>query len=200
MHPEKEKTASTSSDLLSSSRRSNNSAKSPIGVEIQHEIVFSSSVPSPSTLPRPCLSHSGKLQFDPVDHIFVPFSAHELKLKWFYHLGLVNVISNQIQNMDLNGSGSGESSRSSSHPIAIPSGISLHFKRPIFPNLPYSPMSSPSNVRRRCPLKQSRHVSIEKTGQYIQLNQYLLKEPIGQVNFLLLSYVRDAVYVIQRMF
>ncbi|XP_046449969.1 calcium/calmodulin-dependent protein kinase kinase 1-like [Daphnia pulex] len=155
MHPEKEKTASTSSDLLSSSRRSNNSAKSPIGVEIQHEIVFSSSVPSPSTLPRPCLSHSG----------------------------LVNVISNQIQNMDLNGSGGGESSRSSSHPIAIPSGISLHFKRPIFPNLPYSPMSSPSNVRRRCPLKQSRHVSIEKTGQYIQLNQYLLKEPIGQGSY-----------------
>jgi hypothetical protein len=99
------------------------------------------------------------------------------------NLGLVNVISNQIQNMDLNGSGGGESSRSSSHPIAIPSGISLHFKRPIFPNLPYSPMSSPSNVRRRCPLKQSRHVSIEKTGQYIQLNQYLLKEPIGQVIF-----------------
>lgn len=94
--------------------------------------------------------------------------------------GLVNV-SNQIQSMDLNGSDGGENSRSPSHAIAIPSGISLHFKRPIFPNLPYSPMSSPSNVRRRCPLKQSRHVSIEKTGQYIQLNQYLLKEPIGQV-------------------
>lgn len=96
-------------------------------------------------------------------------------------LGLVNVISNQIQSLDLNGSDGGGSSRSSSQPIAIPSGISLHLKRPIFPNLPYSPMSSPSNVRRRCPLKQSRHVSIEKTGQYIQLNQYLLKEPIGQV-------------------
>jgi hypothetical protein len=73
----------------------------------------------------------------------------------------------------------------SSLPIAIPkqlpSGVSLHMKRPIFPNLPYSPLSSPSNVRRR-PLKQSRHVSIEKTGQYIQLNQYLLKDPIGQVS------------------
>ena len=76
----------------------------------------------------------------------------------------------------------GSNSRPTSKPIAIPSGISLHFKRPIFPNLPYSPMSSPSNVRRRCPLKQSRHVSIEKTGQYVQLNQYLLKEPIGQVS------------------
>lgn len=118
------------------------------------------------------------------------FRAFKIVLLWI--LGLVNVISNQIQNMDLNGSGGGESSRSSSHPIAIPSGISLHFKRPIFPNLPYSPMSSPSNVRRRCPLKQSRHVSIEKTGQYIQLNQYLLKEPIGQVRFLfyyIYSYV-----------
>ena len=98
-------------------------------------------------------------------------------------LGLVNVISNQIQSMDLNGSEGGGSSRTSSHPIAIPSGISLHLKRPIFPNLPYSPMSSPSNVRRRCPLKQSRNVSIEKAGQYIQLNQYLLKEPIGQVDY-----------------
>lgn len=61
--------------------------------------------------------------------------------------------------------------------------MALHLKRPIFPNLPYSPMSSPSNIRRRCqrPLQLSRHVSIEKMGQYIQLNQYLLKEPIGQV-------------------
>ena len=66
--------------------------------------------------------------------------------------------------------------------VAIPSGVSLHLKRPIFPNLPYSPLSSPSNVRRGSrPLKQSRHVSIEKTGQYLQLNQYLLKDPIGQV-------------------
>lgn len=41
-------------------------------------------------------------------------------------------------------------------------------------------MSSPSATRRR-PLKESKHVSIEKTGHYLQLNQYLLKDPIGQV-------------------
>jgi len=99
--------------------------------------------------------------------------------------GLVNALATHIQNLDLRGSANGSSSygsgRSPSLPVSIPSGVSLHLKRPIFPNLPYSPMSSPSNARRRLPLKQSRNVSIEKTGQYVQLNQYLLKEPIGQV-------------------
>lgn len=110
----------------------------------------------------------------------------------------MNVISNQFQTMDLKKSDGGVSGRSSSQPIVIPSGISLHHKRPIFPNLPYSPMSSPSNVRRRCPLKQSRHVSIEKTGQYIQLNQYLLKEPIGQVFFVIyILHASDAFYILR---
>ena len=174
MHPEREKKASASSGLLLS-KRSNASASSSAGSAVQHENVFSSSVPSASIPPHPCLSHSGK-SFRCLGALVEILKFHP------FILGLVNVISNQIQSMDLNGSEGGGSSRTSSHPIAIPSGISLHLKRPIFPNLPYSPMSSPSNVRRRCPLKQSRNVSIEKAGQYIQLNQYLLKEPIGQVD------------------
>lgn len=105
-----------------------------------------------------------------------------------YFKGLVNALATHIQNLDLRGSANGSSGsgsgRSPTLPVSIPSGVSLHLKRPIFPNLPYSPMSSPSNARRRLPLKQSRNVSIEKTGQYIQLNQYLLKEPIGQVSTL----------------
>ncbi|KAK8725350.1 hypothetical protein OTU49_010824, partial [Cherax quadricarinatus] len=55
-------------------------------------------------------------------------------------------------------------------------------ERPIYPNVPFSPYGSPcSSPRlRRRPLKESRCVSIEKNGEYVQLNQYKLKEAIGQ--------------------
>lgn len=57
-------------------------------------------------------------------------------------------------------------------------------ERPIYPNVPFSPYGSPcSSPRlRRRPLKESRCVSIEKNGEYVQLNQYKLKEAIGQVS------------------
>ena len=56
--------------------------------------------------------------------------------------------------------------------------------RPIYPNVPFSPYGSPcsSPRMRRRPLKESRCVSIEKNGEYEQLNQYKLKEAIGQVS------------------
>lgn len=53
--------------------------------------------------------------------------------------------------------------------------------RPIYPNIPYSPYSSPRAVRRKSPLKESRRVSIDKCGSYQQLNQYKLIDSIGQV-------------------
>ena len=57
--------------------------------------------------------------------------------------------------------------------------------RPIYPNYPFSPYgspgSSPRTLRKRSPLKESRRVSIDKSGEYIQLNQYRLMESIGQV-------------------
>jgi hypothetical protein len=57
--------------------------------------------------------------------------------------------------------------------------------RPIYPNYPFSPYgspgSSPRTLRKRSPLKESRRVSIDKSGVYIQLNQYRLMESIGQV-------------------
>ena len=102
-------------------------------------------------------------------------------------LGLVHSVASQLHGLNISGSDCdgkrsavGAAEGDDADVQAIPSGISLHFRRPIFPNLPYSPLSSPLNLRRR-PLKQSRHVIIEKTGQYMQLNQYLLKDPIGQV-------------------
>ncbi|XP_068249427.1 calcium/calmodulin-dependent protein kinase kinase 1-like isoform X2 [Palaemon carinicauda] len=57
--------------------------------------------------------------------------------------------------------------------------------RPIYPNVPFSPYGSPcSSPRlRRRPLKESRRVSIEKNGEYMQLNQYKLKEAIGQGSY-----------------
>jgi hypothetical protein len=57
--------------------------------------------------------------------------------------------------------------------------------RPIYPNYPFSPYGSPSSsprtLRKRSPLKESRRVSIDKSGEYIQLNQYRLMDSIGQV-------------------
>ncbi|CAH0765585.1 unnamed protein product [Bemisia tabaci] len=55
--------------------------------------------------------------------------------------------------------------------------------RPIYPNVPFSPYSSPRSVRRRPPLKESRRVSIDKSGSFLQLNQYRLLETIGQGSF-----------------
>jgi hypothetical protein len=57
--------------------------------------------------------------------------------------------------------------------------------RPIYPNYPFSPYgspcSSPRALRKRSPLKESRRVSIDKSGEYMQLNQYRLMDSIGQV-------------------
>ncbi|XKL64379.1 hypothetical protein PGB90_004465 [Kerria lacca] len=55
--------------------------------------------------------------------------------------------------------------------------------RPIYPNIPYSPYSSPRAVRRKSPLKESRRVSIDECGTYQQLNQYKLIDSIGQGSF-----------------
>lgn len=48
-----------------------------------------------------------------------------------------------------------------------------------------SPGGSPRTVRRRPPLRESRRVSIDASGSYLQLNQYKLMEPIGQVGTIL---------------
>lgn len=57
--------------------------------------------------------------------------------------------------------------------------------RPIYPNVPYSPygspFGSPRSVRRRPPLRESRRISIERSGSFLQLNQYKLMDKIGQV-------------------
>ncbi|GJQ85942.1 hypothetical protein Trydic_g21790 [Trypoxylus dichotomus] len=49
---------------------------------------------------------------------------------------------------------------------------------------PYSsPTNSPRTNRKRQPLRESRRVSIEKSGMYIQLNQYKLMDSIGQGSY-----------------
>ncbi|XP_044740546.1 protein kinase 3-like isoform X2 [Chrysoperla carnea] len=49
---------------------------------------------------------------------------------------------------------------------------------------PYgSPNSSPRTNRKRQPLRESRRVSIEKSGTYLQLNQYKLLDSIGQGSY-----------------
>ncbi|KAJ8910032.1 hypothetical protein NQ315_003462 [Exocentrus adspersus] len=59
--------------------------------------------------------------------------------------------------------------------------------RPIFPNCQFSPYNSPTNSprsnRKRQPLRESRRVSIEKSGMYLQLNQYKLMDSIGQGSY-----------------
>ncbi|XP_054280477.1 calcium/calmodulin-dependent protein kinase kinase 2 isoform X1 [Macrosteles quadrilineatus] len=60
-------------------------------------------------------------------------------------------------------------------------------QRPIYPNVPFSPYSSPRSARRRTPLKESRRVSIDKSGSFLQLNQYRLMDSIGQGSFSLVK-------------
>ncbi|KAM7363532.1 calcium/calmodulin-dependent protein kinase kinase 2 [Cochliomyia hominivorax] len=59
--------------------------------------------------------------------------------------------------------------------------------RPIYPNVPYSPYASPYNSprsnRRRPPLRESRRISIEQSGSFLQLNQYKLMDQIGQGSY-----------------
>lgn len=49
--------------------------------------------------------------------------------------------------------------------------------RPIFPNLSFSPYGSPRISRK--PAVESRRVSIDKNGSFLQLNQYKLMDQIG---------------------
>ena len=62
---------------------------------------------------------------------------------------------------------------------------SLDLDRPGLPNLSYSPYGSPSSSPRikRKPVRETTRVNsiTEKTGEYVQLNQYKLDGAIGQV-------------------
>jgi len=57
--------------------------------------------------------------------------------------------------------------------------------RPIYPNLPYSPYSSPYDTprRRTRPLKETKRASSEQQGDYVQLNQYKLQGVVGQGSY-----------------
>lgn len=59
--------------------------------------------------------------------------------------------------------------------------------RPIYPNVPYSPYASPFGSprcnRRRPIFRESRRISMEKSGSFLQLNQYKLMEQIGQGSY-----------------
>lgn len=82
--------------------------------------------------------------------------------------------------------GQGVGARRGTHIARLIQSKSVNMgERPIYPNVPFSPYGSPcSSPRlRRRPLKESRCVSIEKNGEYEQLNQYKLKEAIGQGSY-----------------
>lgn len=74
----------------------------------------------------------------------------------------------------------------------LPKLQTLDQTRPIYPNVPYSPYNSPygspRSGRRRTPLRESRRVSIEQTGSFLQLNQYKLLDQIGQVGCTLANH------------
>ncbi|XP_049305975.1 calcium-dependent protein kinase 5 isoform X5 [Bactrocera dorsalis] len=54
----------------------------------------------------------------------------------------------------------------------------------MYPNVPYvNPYCSPRTNRRRPPLRESRRVSTEQSGSFLQLNQYKLMDQIGQGSY-----------------
>ncbi|XP_054747490.1 calcium/calmodulin-dependent protein kinase kinase 2 [Anastrepha obliqua] len=59
--------------------------------------------------------------------------------------------------------------------------------RPVYTNTSYSPYvnpyCSPRSNRKRPPLRESRRVSIEQSGSFLQLNQYKLMDQIGQGSY-----------------
>jgi len=77
------------------------------------------------------------------------------------------------------------------------SATSTEPRRPIYPNLPYSPYSSPvSSPRvRRKPLRETTRVNstVQSDGEYVQLNQYKLEQAIGQGSYgiVKLAYNKD---------
>lgn len=83
----------------------------------------------------------------------------------------------KTQSLDL-----GDSEMSST--LSSAKQTSFEQNRHIYPNVPYSPYGSPFGSprnRRRAPLRESRRISLEQTGSFLQLNQYKLMDQIGQV-------------------
>lgn len=74
------------------------------------------------------------------------------------------------------------------------SSLDRQIHRQIFPNVPYSPYGSP-RTGRRPPLRESRRVSIDKNGSFLQLNQYKLMDQIGQVRINLKLFIMSCSFV-----
>lgn len=82
-------------------------------------------------------------------------------------------------------SSSGSGTQRTSSPVRVGAGEGMPRgmgpRRPIYPNFPFSPCTSPFTRRKQ--LKESQVVSMEKVGDSVHLNQYRLKEPIGRGSY-----------------
>lgn len=89
------------------------------------------------------------------------------------------------------------SNGSSGEAAAADPSLEQRSSKPIYPNLPYSPYSSPASsprVRRK-PLRETTRVNstVHSDGEYVQLNQYKLEQAIGQGSYgiVKLAYNKD---------
>lgn len=141
----------------------------------------SASVDETRPMPVPNVDHPGHQTQNPSN-----------PMSYYRHHSAVNHYRNfpKTQSLDLaderNDVGL-KASTSSELPRVYPKGHPFDQTRPIYPNVPYSPYGSPYGSprtgRRRAPLRESRRISIEQSGSFLQLNQYKLMDQIGQVSF-----------------
>lgn len=138
-------------------------------------------------LDRTCVDFNNEIKTYPVhDHKMTILPSH----KTTSIPTITDLIPNNVESIDIKSNSTSildSTATSAASKLAQPNTKITEQSRPIYPNVPYSPYGSPYNSprtsRRRTPLRESRRISIEQSGSFLQLNQYKLLDQIGQGSY-----------------